>query len=367
MFVQTTIENDSVYIRTESNNKTILSEKMASLYKAAFTEIVSSGTNAIYLTLKTIAEKNKLRKSSVFLVGDETFTPTRTQVIKSIQTDYPNIEVCFFDQSNDYSLISLINNFGSNITCVFFESCSNPNGKIINWDLLKLLPKSPNNSYKNDCTVVVDNTWLSPFCFNPFIYNVDVVVESCSKYMSNCKCISGAIHILDSKSELAQPLNRLIKTLGIHVSPQYCQTILKELDSCESRILASYKRTLEILVFLQTLVKENKYVDIVNHPSLNVNRFKTICLVDKSESSLGPSVISFHVVTNKTSKKKLHRYVETLVKANNIKFKTSFGHSVDSIDFYPHKDETGIWLRLAVGYEDDLDFLGNFLKLLTDL
>ena len=40
---------------------------------------------------------------------------------------------------------------------------------------------------------MVDNTWLTSSVFNPFDFDIDIVVTSLSKYYSAGSCIGGAI------------------------------------------------------------------------------------------------------------------------------------------------------------------------------
>ena len=68
------------------------------------------------------------------------------------------------------------------------ESCSNPTGKMVKWEKIKEFK----NKFKN-LTVIVDNSWLSCYIFNPFLFDVDVVLNSLTKYYSGGTAICGAI------------------------------------------------------------------------------------------------------------------------------------------------------------------------------
>jgi len=56
----------------------------------------------------------------------------------------------------------------------------------------------------------------------------------------------------------------------------------------------------------------------------------------------------------------LNEIIKDLIETEGLIFKTSFGNFNDSIDVYYKIKKNGIWIRLAVGYNDLNDYdIGN--------
>ena len=166
--------------------------------------------------------------------------------------------------------------------------------------------------------------------------------------MSSAQCIMGADNFREKSSDIVLRIIQNIRLHGIHVNPIYCEIIQKNLSTIHDKILCSYGRTLDIL---ENVLKINPKIDCIRHPFVNANQrhfyFK----------EAGPGVIHFHILPKKFRlNSKYQRNLELLSKKIGIRYITSFGHAFDSIDCFPKKDETGFWLRLAIGYANDPDF-----------
>jgi hypothetical protein len=105
---------------------------------------------------------------------------------------------------------------------------------------------------------------------------------------------------------------------------------------------------------MKTLNKIDKIVHpcLKDHPTYGVYSKE----VDLSKC---PGVIWFHIITDKfknMSNNKRRAFLSGRMDTiSHIKFSTSFGKSYELIDMWPVYDETGIWLRLSVGYSDSYD------------
>lgn len=227
----------------------------------------------------------------------------------------------------------------------------------IDWNLLQQLPK--------ETYIVVDNTFLSPFIFNPFKFGAHIVIDSCSKFISNTKCISGCINFKYSKDDITANVMNHLRTIGIHVSDEYCKIIYEELDTCNARIVNAFDRTKKML---EELPKNTK-IDVINHPMLQLTK--------ESYQTLFPRacypMISICVKLDKIKSNyiyKIRNELQKLTKQYDIPFITSFGHSQDTLDSYPYFNDDSyekIWLRIAVGYKGSEKFMENFTKLLEAL
>ena len=182
------IYEEENYKRTKSKLRSEATNLIKSLYGSGYCELTSSGINAIYVTFKaifTLMKKNQQNKNRITIfVSDEVFSGTRTYIVKKLFKDYEYVDIVYFDVTNRPVLIKNILKYKDTIGCIYMESVSNPNGKMIDWSIF--------NEYKilKDIYVIVDNTFLSPLLFNPFLYGANIVIDSGSKYLSDTKCIS---------------------------------------------------------------------------------------------------------------------------------------------------------------------------------
>jgi len=117
----------------------------------------------------------------------------------------------------------------------------------------------------DDVYIIYDNTFLTPFLFNPFNHGAHVVVDSCSKYFSNTQCISGSICMKTVNDPLTQLIMKNVDYMGIHIPDIYCQMIIDSISTLKDRLMVSHDRTAK---YLSTL-KQNQKATIVNHASLN--------------------------------------------------------------------------------------------------
>ena len=325
-------DSEQSYTRICSVERDELENKLKNLYGSQWCEITSSGVNSIYIILFTIFSTNQAK---YILTASELFGYT-SSTLKMLCSIF-NKEILEFDYSDNAKILEYINEHPTNICCMYFESCSNPSNMSINWDILIQV-------HNLNITTIVDNTWLSPTKFNPFDYNVDIVIDSCTKYLSGGKCIAGCINFKDY-SNVAKLCSRNVSLMGIHVSPVHCKIIYRMLDSIDFRIKSATTRAIEIVGFLRTL----KNVSSVSYNDL-----------------LQPCVTKFTVKTvHKTKQNDI--ILNQLCEKHNIDYSTSFAKPHDSIDSYPKVYDGFLHVRLAVGYNTDINFLNKLMVFVDEL
>lgn len=312
------------YTRTCSVERDLLENKLKKLYGSQWCEITSSGINAIYCALFTIFKESTKK---YVIVATELFGFTKSTL--RLLSEIFNKEVLEFNYENSVQILELVKLHSNNICCMYFESCSNPSNLSIDWTILNQIKK-----ISQDIKVVIDNTWLSPAKFNPFNYEVDIVIDSCTKYLSGGKCIAGSINF-KNYDETAKRCSKYISLMGIHVSPIHCTIVLNMLESLNVRTKLASERAVVVAGALKTI----ECVKTINYNNI-----------------LTPSVIRFSVeckykITNAAI------LLENLCKKHNIDYSTSFGKPYDSIDSYPKVFEGRLYIRLAIGHIEDNGFL----------
>lgn len=300
--------------------------------------LASSGIESFAFTLQIIMIENRFRKFNV-IYSNELYCDTPRyfkyfQEIYGVTDNYP------FDVDEPQKLKADFNSkFKDQINVLFFETCSNPTGKILDFSIIPHLRSLSKKLY-----VVVDNTWLSSASFNPFNHGADIVVSSTSKYYSRGSCIGGFII---SPPEFAKNLNNFIRIGGHHISLPYCDKLIEHIPTMEDRIKKTSAITAKVAILLESLNKIKK----VYHPSLPSNASHTLA---SKYFKYMPSVISFELDMNIAEAKVFMKNVK------GVHYKTSFGAKETKFNNWPKKlTDSTTRCRLAIGTDCNLESLCN--------
>lgn len=330
-----------------------LSQQIAKSYGKEQAVITTSGNNALFYIMMSLAK----HYTWVFY-GDELYCDSPRMMNDLIkERKVKHIE----EFSVLLSIDTIVDQMKSRIGCtndhmiIVIESCTNPSGHMIDFEnLVKVKQTFPN------CTIVVDNTWLSSAFFNPFDYGADIVYESLSKYNSGGTRIGGAIVFRNEADEITKRIMNKIKLSGLHIEVDICQHLSSMFANLVTRIEKSSINTLTIAQQLSKLVDGKKFIDII-YPGLESHthheRVKKLC------KGKFPSVFLIQVVAQ--SKTKVFKMLEE----SDIWCATSYGGSRSRCDPYfppPGKDRL-VTLRFACGYNDASEFQKNMLKFLKNL
>jgi cystathionine beta-lyase/cystathionine gamma-synthase len=354
------IYDEENYKRTKSKLRSEACNLIKSLYDSGYCELTSSGINAIYITFKAIFTLMKNNRDHVTIfVSDEVFSGTKAYIFKKLFKDYKEyIDIVYFDVTNKPVLVKNIIKYKDTIGCIYIESASNPNGKMIDWNIF--------DEYKEilkDVYVIVDNTFLSPLLFNPFLYGANIVIDSGSKYLSNTQCISGVINVKDNLVELHDEIDNQINYMGIHFPDIYADLIIKGIASLENRTSKAHERTINAINTIKKIA--NKYdINIINHTSLQHDDYKNYIKKMYPVVNIHSRATFFREIIDKVYVKDLYELIDKIIKSSKFELKTSFGHKYDSIDNYYNINQEGIWLRFAIGYEETkVDFESKICEL----
>lgn len=319
-------EKTKYYVRNSGTHRKNLKNNIERRYKSINTCILTSEMHAINITVMHVLEATDKK---YFLYMDELYCDVLTKVIRNNIKKYPDIIFIKFKVDD---LKNVLSQYKNNIVCIYLESCSNPTGNIVDFNLLKNIKNTE---------IIVDNTWLTSLVFNPFKFGATIVIESCAKYNSAGKCIAGFV-TFNKKSDISINIRNYVYDMGIHISPIYCEHIIKCIKTLKDKISVSYKRTIECINEL----KEEKNIEII-HPSI-----KTHPSYGNIDFSVyGPSVFCIKIF-KKLGYKEYKSVIEQACEKADIKYSTSFGKSYDLIDQWPKRKKQYIQLRISVGYKN---------------
>ena len=220
--------NTKKYLRHCDNDA--LKLKLELLYNEGNIILTNSGLQSNYIALDTIINKYE----NINLVyGNELYHES----IELLKYYEKNVKIY---KLNNNILDLFKNKLNNQNNILFIESCSNPNGYIFDFDLIKEIRKLSLNLH-----VICDNTWLTCSVFNPFQYDIDIVTISLSKYYSGGNVICGACLFKNDDDYLIA--NNFIKITGVHVSPLQINIINNQIDYLDERIIKCSNLTYETL------------------------------------------------------------------------------------------------------------------------
>lgn len=314
------------YLRYKSNKD--LKLKIGLLYNQNNIILTNSGLHSNYIVINTIVNQYK---NINLIYGNELYHESM-DLIKY----HKNINLFNINNLN-------LNNIKNQNNILFIESCSNPNGYIFDFSLIKQMRKLSLKLY-----VICDNTWLTSVIFNPFDYDVDIVTCSLSKFYSGGYAICG-VCLFKSINDY-EIINNYIKIAGIHISPLQLNIINDQINYVEERINRVSNLTCQILDFLLCIPNI-----LINHPYLETHETSNLRKL-YFKNNLIPSTFT---IGFKISQDKLF---EIINKLTIIKIETSFGSCASKMDtFINIIDDTSL-IRLSIGYDDDFNRIKSGLE-----
>ena len=162
----------------------------------------SSGMGAISAVLWSL-----MGDGDRIVMGNELYNEIKD--IGVLMGQYADIKMISVDLSDIDAVVDAASDPA--VRVLYMESASNPHSRIPDFD--NLIPKV--RSVNPDIVVVVDNTWLTPALFQPFSHDVDVIVESATKYLSGkADALSGIAAVYHHPKPLKS--NRKAEPVSVH-------------------------------------------------------------------------------------------------------------------------------------------------------
>lgn len=272
-----------IYDRLGEPNKDMLEENLAYVEKGEMAVSFASGMGAISAVLGILTKS-----------GDEIITHNTLYgcTISLFNNWYPryNIKAVTADLTD---LNNLSNFISDNTKVIYFESPANPNLDII--DLLELrklvdeLNKSRNEESK--ISIVIDNTFATPFCQRPLELGADFVVHSLTKGIGGFGTDMGGAVI--GKKKYRDMLLLYRKDFGAVLNTKSAWAIMTYgLPTLGIRQKQQIKTATRIAEFLDSHLK----IEFVNYPGLPSFKYHELAkkqMIDFSGNFAPGSLIYF--------------------------------------------------------------------------
>jgi cystathionine beta-lyase/cystathionine gamma-synthase len=328
------------YTRTANPTRTVLEKVLSELECGAGSSVFSSGMAAL-TSLQVL-----FKPGDVILISDDLYGGT-FRLFEEVFKPWGLIAV-YCDFSNINNVKSLLK---PEVKAFFIETPTNPLIKITD------ITKAVEVARKQNITVIVDNTFMTPYCQKPLLLGADIVVHSGTKFLAGHNdTLFGAVICRDS--EIAAKIACYQNSTGAIASPFDSWLAIRGIKTLALRLDRAQENASKIATWLsgRNQITHVYFPGLKSHPDRKVH-FK---------QASGPgAIISFRVADKRLVKRIIN-------KVECITFAESLG-GVESLITYPWtqthaaipesiRKKIGITedlLRLSVGIENYCDLLAD--------
>lgn len=256
------------YSRSDNPTRKALEAKLAAMEQANYGMAFASG-----LAAETTLIFALLQQGDEILASDDLYGGTR-RLINSFSKF--GISARYVDTANLDNIVC-----NENTKMIWLESPTNP--------LLKLtdIAGVKNAMTSTEITLVVDNTFASPYFQNPLKLGADVVLHSTTKYIGGHSDVVGGAIMVNQKGHY-EKIKYFQNALGGVPSPFDCYLTLRGIKTLGVRMEKHQENAMAVAKFLQ----DNPKVKKVVYPGLS--NFPQHRLATKQMSGYG-GIITFFI------------------------------------------------------------------------
>jgi len=238
------------YTRSHNPTRTRLEECLAGLEGAKHCLVTASGMSCVTLIMHALPGGSKV------LCGDDVYGGTNRLFNKVFQNYH---QYQFVDTTSLNAVEKKITEFKPLL--FWLETPTNPMLKISDIKKISEMAK------KNNCLVVVDNTFMSPYFQNPLMLGADIVVHSMTKYINGHSDVVGGAMMLNH-DEFYKKLWFLQNSIGPSQSPFDSWLVLRGIKTLSVRMKQHQENALAVAQFLEKhpLIDRVIYPGLKSHP-----------------------------------------------------------------------------------------------------
>jgi len=236
------------YTRISNPTLALLEERMASLEGGEAGLALASGMGAITATLWTL-----LRPGDEVLVGRTLYGCTFAFLHHGIGEF--GVKVRHVDMTDLQALEAAIS---AQTKVIYFETPANPNMQMADIAAVAAL------AHKHAITVVVDNTYCTPYLQRPLELGADLVVHSATKYLSGHGDITAGLVVGRKALVDRVRLEGLKDMTGAVMSPQDAALLMRGMKTLTLRMERHCSNAQTIAEYLE----QHPAVELINYPGL---------------------------------------------------------------------------------------------------
>ncbi|MBP7810055.1 MAG: cystathionine gamma-synthase [Bacteroidia bacterium] len=336
------------YARGKNPTREALQKNIAALENGKHCVCFSSGMGATDAVMKL------LRPGDEVITGDDLYGGSY-RLFTKIFEPY-GIKFHFINLTDANNIKKYIN---KNTKMIWAETPTNPTMQIIDIAACAEIAKA------NKLTLVVDNTFASPYLQNPLALGADIVMHSVTKYLGgHSDVVMGALITNDDK--LHEQLYFILNSCGANPGPMDCFLVMRGIKTLHLRMERHCFNGRKIAEYLKTHPKIEKvyWPGFPEHPNHDIAKKQmrdfggmiSIVLKDKNVENTFKVASSFKVFSLAESLggvESLINHPATMTHASIPKEEREKAGVVDNL------------LRLSVGVEDVEDLLEDLKQALA--
>jgi len=340
------------FIYTRIGNPTIesLEKKLAELENGCGGIALSSGMAAV-----TTAYMALLASGDHIVCTSAVYGPSRG-VLDSHFSKF-GVEATFVDTSKPEEIEKAIK---PNTKVLYLETPTNPTIELTD------IKKSSELAHKYGITVVVDNTFCSPYLQRPLDLGADIVLHSLTKFINgHADIVGGALIAKDP--EVYQKLRKTMVFMGGNMDPHQAYMVIRGVKTLSLRVDRAQESSVIVADFLENHPKVEwvKYPGLKSHPQFELAK----------EQMDGPgAMISFGLKGGYDAGVTLMNNVKLALLAVSlggvetlIQHPASMTHAGLSKEAREQADITDGLVRFAVGIEDAKDIVADLEQALAQV
>ncbi len=331
------------YVYTRFDNPTLraVEKKMAKLENGEDATVFSSGMAAITSTVMTLASSGDHVVSTRDLYGGT--LKLFADILPRFGIDVSLVEAM---ESNEIELA-----IRGNTKIIYAETLTNPTLKYLDMSKVAKLGR------ESGVTVVVDNTFASPYNLRPIQFGADVVIHSATKYLGGHNDLTAGVVV--GSEGFTKKLKETRKHLGGTLDPIAAWLLLRGLKTLGLRMERHNHSGMQVAKYLERhpKVKRVYYPGLSSHPdhSIAIQQMKGF-----------GGVVSFEIDGDIEKTMKFVESLELCLLAPSLGgTETLATQPVTSSHYFVDEESrrragiTNQLVRLALGVEDPQDIISD--------
>ena len=220
------------YARTQNPTRNVLEQNLAALENGIAAYCFGSGLAAMDAVLQLLSPGDEI------IATNDIYGGSYRQITK-VHERY-GLKGRFIDMSKPASVLKKIT---KKTKIIWIETPTNPMLNIVD------IAAIAKGAKKKGITVVVDNTFASPYLQSPLDLGADIVVHSATKYLGgHSDVVLGAA--VTNKKSIAEHLSFTQNAIGAVPGPQDCFLVLRGIKTLHVRVDRACKNAKKIAKYL---------------------------------------------------------------------------------------------------------------------
>lgn len=333
------------YIYTRLGNPTVdaLEKKLAVLERGEAALATASGISAITTTLLTLCQQGDHIVSASAIYGC-------THAFLQHSMPKFGIAVSFVDATRPDEIAAAMR---PETKVIYIETPANPTLSLVD------IEKVAGLAHRQGALLMVDNTFMSPYCQQPLLLGADIVIHSITKYINGHGDVIGGA-IIGNKAFIDQARFIGLKDItGGCLSPFDAWLTLRGVKTLGIRMERHCENAMKIAQYLENhpAISRVWYPGLPSHPQFDLG---------KRQMSLPGGVISFEISGGLDAGRRMINSVELCLLAVSLGDTETLIQHPASMTHSPYAPEerleagiTDGLIRLSVGLEDADDIIND--------